>query len=150
MGEEKPFYTEQEITDLQIAAKFYKLDATTFLAMPPSFLQKVCNGIGAERFSDKKRKAMTWALKRYEVAAAIHDLDYFLQVGQEKADKRLLHNMKKIWKKDFGILRFFRPTARIELRVIIPMVYGAVALCGEPAYEQAGEDKKEMEKKQGG
>lgn len=147
--EKKYFYTAEEMADLQIAAKFYKLDAKVFLTMPPEFLIKVCNGIGAERFSDLKRKAMTLALKRYEACAAIHDLDYFLQVGQKKADKRLLKNMKKVWKKDFGILRFFRPTARIEKRVVIPAVFAAVALCGDKAYTEAGEQKKQLEKSKG-
>lgn len=142
--EKKYFYTAEEMADLQIAARFYKLDAKVFLTMPPEFLIKVCNGIGAERFSELKRKAMTLALKRYEACAAIHDLDYFLQVGQKKADKRLLENILKVWKKDFGILRFFRPTARIEKRVVIPAVFAAVALCGDEAYTEAGEQKKEI------
>ena len=149
-AEKKYFYTAEEMADLQIAARFYKLDAKVFLTMPPEFLVKVCNGIGSERFSKIKREAMTLAFKRYEVCAAIHDLDYFLQVGQKKADKRLYDNMLKVWKKDFGIFRFFRPSARVEKRVIIPAFYLAVSIAGSSAYTEAGEEKKEMEEKNSG
>ena len=54
--------------------------------------------------------------------------------------------MQIIWKKDFGILRFVRPLAKIEQRVIIPAVYAAVVFGGREAYEKAQQQLREKSK----
>lgn len=140
----KTFYSQEEMENIRTLATYYDLDAEPLFALPLTYLCKVCNGAGEERWSDVKRKALTFALRRYEPAFAVHDADYVMQVGKLKADKRLLKNMKKIWAKDFGFWRWFRPSARVERRVIIPAVFAAVALCGNEAYTEAGEQKKEI------
>lgn len=140
MGE--TFYSIEEMENLRNLASYYELDGVeTLYAVPLSYLCRVCNGAGVECWSDIKRKALTFALRRYETAVLIHDVDYSTQIGRHTADMRLLRNMRKIWKKDFGIFRWFRPSARIERRVIIPAVFAAVAIAGGSAYEAAGKEK---------
>lgn len=135
----KYFYSIDDMESLRLLAQYYKLDAEALYALPLTYLCKVCNGAGAERWSDVKRKALTYALRRYEPAFAQHDVDYAMQVPKQIADKRLLNNMKKIWAKDFGFFRWIKPSARVERLVIIPAVFAAVALAGDSAFEAAKE-----------
>ena len=133
------FYTAKQINELRTAAQFYKLDApSVFWQRTAMELKKCCNGAGAERWSDGKRYALTTALKLYEAAIAIHDVDYeYQEVSKVEADKRLRRNMLKVWRKHYGFLRWFKRTARIERLVVIPAVYAAVVIGGKEAWKEA-------------
>lgn len=133
----RPFYTAKEINELRSAAQFYKLDAPTeFWRRVASELKYVCNGAGPDRWSELKRRALTDALKMYEPAFAIHDVEYEYRLGtQRKSDRRLKKNMIKIWRKNFGLWRWFSRAGRIERLVVIPTVYAAVAIGGGQAWE---------------
>lgn len=134
----QPFYTAHEINHLRTAAQYYKLDA------PAEFWQKVadelkyaCNGAGPDRWSEIKRRALTNALKPYEAAFAIHDVEYEYKIGNQRvSDKRLRKNMIKIWRKNFGFWRWFSRAGRIERLVVIPSVYAAVAIGGSQAWKE--------------
>lgn len=141
--ENKPFYTTKEINQLRTAAQHFKLDAPQeFWEKTAATLKKYCNGAGPERWNDLKRKALTSALKAYEAAFAIHDVDYEYQVvNQKQADKRLKKNMVKIWRKNFGIWRWFSKAGRVERLIVIPSVYAAVALAGSQAWKESIEDE---------
>lgn len=141
------FYTENEINELKAAALYYKLDAPqAFWWGETGQLMDWCNGIGSEDMSDKQREALTWALKRYEVCAAIHDVAYEVQTGSRAiADKQMEKNMLKVWAKDFGIFRWLKPSARIERRVVIPAVYEILKRQGQKAWD-AVKDEKEGDK----
>ena len=120
----KTFYTSKQINELRASAQHFKLDAPEeFWETPASVLNKVCNGAGPDRWTELKRKALTSALKLYEPAFAIHDVEYEYQLGtQKKADKRMKKNMVKIWRKSFGIWRWFSKAGRIERLVVISSV----------------------------
>lgn len=138
-----PFYTENEINELKAAALYYKLDAPqAFWWGEAEKLMDYCNGIGPEAWEEGKRRALTWALKRYEVCAAIHDVAYEVQTGSRAlADEQMKKNMIKVWAKDFGIFRWLKPSARIERRIVIPAVYGILLHQGQSAWDAVKEDK---------
>lgn len=141
--ETKTFYTAKEINQLRTTAQYFKLDAPQeFWEKTATTLKKYCNGAGPERWDDLKRKALTSALKSYEAAFAIHDVDYeYKVVTQKQADKRLKKNMVKIWRKNFGIWRWFSKAGRVERLIVIPSVYAAVALAGSQAWKESEEDE---------
>lgn len=130
-------YTIDDINRLREAAKHYKLNASArFWQYQTAELQKRCNGAGPARWSEDKRRALTSALRRYEAAFAIHDDDYTAPhlLTQAEADKRLKANMIKIWRRDFGVWRWFSRAGRAERLVVIPAVYTAVAIGGGEAH----------------
>jgi hypothetical protein len=131
------FYTAKQINNLRVEAQFYKLDAPReFWSKTANELRKVCNGAGAESWSENKRKALTAAIKPYESCIAVHDVDYYYQIGsRDYADKRLKKNMLRVWRKKYGVWRWFNRGARIERLIVIPGVYAAVALGGQDAWE---------------
>ena len=137
-----PFYTAHEINHLRTAAQYYKLDAPAeFWHKVADELKYVCNGAGPDRWSEIKRRAMTAALKPYESAFAIHDVEYEYRIGTQRiSDKRLRKNMLKIWRKNFGFWRWFSRAGRVERLVIIPAVYAAVAIGGGQAWEDADKE----------
>jgi hypothetical protein len=45
--------------------------------------------------------------------------------------------MVKIWRKNYGIFRWFTRYGRIERLVVIPAIYAAVAIAGSMAWEDA-------------
>jgi hypothetical protein len=103
-------------------------------------LQSYCNGCGPERWSVGKRKALTAALSRYEVAFFVHDICYGLMKDRDEADKMLLRNMKIIFRRDFGMFWWLTKTGWAERIGIIPVVYGLVALGGDDAHAEAQKD----------
>ena len=132
------FYTDYEIEKLRLDARHYNLDASDrFFTDSLCSMKMKLNGCGPARWSDTKRKALTDALKRYEVCYAVHDDDYSAPhiVSRKQADKRLKRNMLKVWKKDFGFWRWFSRAGRIERLVIIPTIYNTVVLGGKEAWE---------------
>ena len=131
------FYTSKQINELRTASQFYKLSAPAeFWNKTAMELKKVCNGAGTDKWSENKRKALTAALKPYESAIAIHDVDYeYQEVSKKEADKRLKKNMLKVWRKNYGFWRWFNRGARIERLIIIPAVYAAVVVGGSDAWE---------------
>jgi hypothetical protein len=134
----KKFYTLEEIKTLREKVRYYNLDLpANYTSLTDVELQTICNGIGPEDWSEDKRKALTDILQRYAPAAFLHDVAYTVSVCRLAADNQFLRNMKRIWAKDFGFWRWFRPSARIERRVIIPAVYAAVVLGGQEAFENA-------------
>lgn len=139
---ETPFYSALEINRLRSAAQFYGLDApVVFWTLVADELKYICNGAGPDRWSDGKRTALTAALKIYEPAFAIHDVEYEYRIGsQRKSDERLKKNMVKIWRKNFGLWRWFSRAGRIERLVVIPAVYAAVAIGGGQAWEDAADE----------
>ena len=134
---QKYFYTAKQINELRTAAQYYKLDAPRYFWVKTAMeLKKVCNGAGAESWSENKRKALTAALKPYESCIAVHDVDYAChEVSKEEADKRFKENMLKVWRKKYGFWRWLNRGARIERLIIIPAVYAAVVLGGDEAWE---------------
>lgn len=140
--EEKPFYTAKQINELRTSCQHYKLDAPIeFWTKVADELKLACNGAGPDRWSEVKRKALTEALKPYEPAFAIHDVEYEYHIGtQKKSDKRLKKNMVKIWRKNFGFWRWFSRAGRVERLIVIPTVYAAVALAGGQAWKEAKND----------
>lgn len=137
-----PFYTAKQINEIRTSCQHYNLDAPIeFWTKTADELKYVCNGAGPDRWSEVKRRALTGALKQYEPAFAIHDVEYEYHIGtQRKSDKRLKRNMLKIWRKNFGIWRWFSRAGRIERLVIIPTVYAAVAIGGGQAWEDAANE----------
>lgn len=133
-------YTERDIIRLQNSARHYKLDAgAKFWAASYSELCSVCNGIGAESWSIEKRKALTKALSRYEVAAAIHDCRYkYHTCTKAEADKEFLDNMYKIWRKEFGWRAYLTIGGLLERRIIRTCYY-AVVFGGSEAWEKGGD-----------
>ena len=142
MMAKRPFYSAKKINELRGAAQFYKLDAPAeFWTKTADELKYACNGAGPERWSDLKREALTHALIAYEPAFAIHDVEYEWHIGDQRtADKRLKHNMVKIWRKNYGIFRWFTRYGRIERLVVIPAIYAAVAIAGSRAWEDAANE----------
>lgn len=140
MTKPKYFYTAKKINELRTEAQFYKLDAPKdFWQKTATELRKVCNGAGAESWNENKRKALTAAIKTYEACIAIHDVDYFYQIGtRELSDKRLKRNMLKVWAKKYGFWRWLNRGARVERLIVIPGVYAAVAIGGQDAWEACG------------
>lgn len=139
---ETPFYSALEINRLRSAAQFYNLDApVVFWTLVADELKYICNGAGPDRWSEIKRRALTSALKIYEPAFAIHDVEYEYRIGtQKKSDKRLKRNMVKIWRKNFGFWRFFSIGAWIERFKVIPFVFLAVTIGGGQAWEDAANE----------
>lgn len=135
----QPFYRAIEINQLRTAAQHYKLDAPmVFWTKTADELKYVCNGAGPDRWGEIKRQALTKALKLYESAFAIHDVEYEYRIGtQALSDKRLKKNMIKIWRKNFGIWRWLSRAGRIERLVVIPAIYAAVAIGGGQAWEDS-------------
>ena len=135
-----PFYSAKQINQLRTAAQHYKLTAPfTFWTKTADELKFVCNGAGPDRWSELKRRALTCALKPYEPAFAIHDVEYEYRIGSQKiSDRRLKKNMVRIWRKNFGFWRWFSRAGRIERLVVIPTVYAAVAIGGGQAWEDVG------------
>lgn len=136
------FYTAKEVNQLRTACQHYKLDApTVFWTKTANELKQVCNGAGPERWDELKRKALTDALKPYEPAFAIHDVEYEYKPNTQRvADKRLKKNMVRIWRKNFGLWRWLSKAGRIERLIIIPTVYTAVVLGGGNAWEDAANE----------
>lgn len=137
-----PFYTARQINQLRTAAQHYKLTAPAeFWMKTADVLKYVCNGAGPDRWSEIKRRALTHALKPYEAAFAIHDVEYEYRIGtQRKSDKRLKKNMIKIWRKNFGFWRWFSIGAWIERFKVIPFVFIAVTLRGGQAWEDSANE----------
>lgn len=133
----KTFYTSKQINELRTSSQHYKLDApAVFWTKTAMELKKVCNGAGTDKWSENKRKALTAALKPYESAIAIHDVDYeYQEVSKAEADKRFKQNMLKVWRKNYGFWRWLNRGARIERLIIIPAVYAAVVVGGNDAWE---------------
>ena len=142
MNEQEPFYTAQEINELRTSCQHYKLEAPyVFWTKTAKELRKACNGAGPDRWDACKRRAVTAALKQYEPAFAIHDVEYEYKVGtQKEADVRLYKNMVRIWKRDFGALRWLSIPALIERFKVIPFIYTIVALGGSLAWKESNND----------
>lgn len=138
---QNPFYTAKEINELRTSCQHYKLDAPIeFWTKTADELKYACNGAGPDRWSAIKRRALTQALKPYEAAFAIHDVEYEYHIGtQRKSDRRLRKNMLKIWRKNFGFWRWFSRAGRVERLVIIPAVFVAVAIGGGEAWKEGAE-----------
>ena len=134
----QPFYTPRQIDQLRTACQFYELTAPAeFWTKTADELSKVCNGAGPDRWSELKRRALTCALKPYEPAFAIHDVEYEYRIGSQKiSDRRLKKNMVRIWRKNFGFWRFFSIGAWIERFKVIPFVFIAVTVRGGRAWEK--------------
>lgn len=140
---DKPFYTAKEINRIRTSCQHYKLDAPMeFWTTVADELRYVCNGAGPDRWSEVKRRALTQALRPYEPAFAIHDVEYEYHIGtQRTSDKRLRKNMLRIWKKNFGFWRWFSVGAWIERFKVIPFVFLAVTVGGGQAWEDTKENK---------
>ena len=132
-------YTVENIIQFREKAEEYGLSAgREFWELPHCVLLKVCNGIGAEQWSMEKRKALTKALSRYEVAAAIHDCRYeYHTCTKAEADKEFLDNMYKIWRKEFGWRAYLTISGWLERRIIRTCYY-AVVIGGSEAWEKGG------------
>lgn len=139
MSDQKTFYTAKEINELRTSCQHYKLEApAVFWTKTAVELQEVCNGAGPDRWNNLGRKIATAALKQYAPAFAIHDVEYEYNIGtQKESDIRLYKNMVRIWKRDFGMLRWLSIPALIERFKVIPFIYAAVAVGGSPAWEDA-------------
>lgn len=137
----KPFYTEKKINELRLEAQFYKLKAPkTFWAKSALELKYICNGCGPERWDVDKRKALTTVFAPYEACFAIHDVRFSYQIGTVKqANKELLKNLRKVWRKNFGFWRWLSPIAWIERFRVIPFIYAAVTAGGNRAWQEACE-----------
>lgn len=134
----EPFYTIQRIDALRRQVEYYGLEVPLeFWSLSLPKLQKYCNGAGPERWSEIKRKALTIALSRYEVAFFVHDVCYELMGDRQAADDMLLRNMKMIFRRDFGTFWWLKKTAWAERLTVIPAVYAAVALGGDEAHQEA-------------
>ena len=87
-------YDQDEIKDLMkrsLAAELWIPAA--MMQEAPEVLCQVCNGIGAEWMSERSRKILTKAFKYCELAAAIHDYEYYAQTtSRASADERFLLN----------------------------------------------------------
>jgi hypothetical protein len=133
-----PFYTVQKINALRRQVEALGLEVPEgYWRISLTQLQRICNGCGPERWSDIKRKALTIALARYEAAFFVHDICYEFMKDRDEADQMLLRNMKHIFRRDFGTFWWLKKTAWIERFTIIPLIYGAVALGGDEAHEEA-------------
>ena len=137
-------YSEYDIQEFRNSAKKYELDAPMqFWLNPLDELVKICNGIGAESWSIEKRKALTTALIRYAVCAAIHDVDYeYKVVSKSEADKRFLDNMYKVWRADYGWKAYLTISGLLERRIIRTCYY-AVVIGGSEAWENGGDKRDE-------
>lgn len=137
------FYTAQEINALRSAAQFYKLHApVSFWSKPADELKYACNGAGPDRWREINRRALTQALKPYEAAFAIHDVEYEYKIGSQRAsDKNLRKNMIRIWARNFGLWRWFCIAAWIERFKVIPFVFLAVTLRGGQAWKESSDEK---------
>ena len=145
MAKKDFFYTLEQIHALRGQVEIYCLEVPAgFWRLKLKQLQVWCNGAGPERWSEIKRKALTAALCRYEAAFMLHDAAYSLGMLQEDADKQLLHNMRKIFRKDYGFFWWISKAGWLERFTVIPAVYAAVRFGGDDAYEEA--QKKEIKK----
>lgn len=134
------FYTLEEIRELRHKVIAYGLETPVgYHKLTDEQLQTICNGIGPGNWTNKSRKILTNApgIKRYAVAAFLHDIAYQINESRLAADNQFLRNMKRIWEVDFGFWRWFRPSARIERRLTIPGMYAAVVLGGQEAFDNA-------------
>lgn len=136
---QKQFYTSKQINELRTASQFYKLSAPAeFWTKTAMELKTVCNGCGPERWDIDKRKALTTVFSPYEACFAIHDVRFGYQIGTVKqANKELLKNLRKVWRKNFGFWRWLSPIAWIERFRVIPLIYAAVTAGGNRAWEEA-------------
>lgn len=136
----KHFYTIQKVNALKRQVEALGLEVPDgYWRISLTQLQRICNGCGPERWSELMRKISTAALSRYEAAFFVHDVCYELMKDRNEADKMLLRNMKHIFRRDFGTFWWLKKTAWIERFTIIPLIYGAVALGGDEAHEEAQE-----------
>ena len=140
---QKYFYTAKQINELRTAAQYYKLDAPRYFWVKTAMeLKKVCNGCGPERWSMTKREAVTAAFKPYEACFAIHDVRFHYGYGTVKlANKELIKNLRKVWRKRFGIWRWVSPASWIERFRVIPFIYATVTAGGERAWQEAQESR---------
>lgn len=129
-------YNIIQIRKIRIAAVHYDLVASdTFWRTSEDALRPVCNGCGPECMSRSGRGHLTGLLSRYAPAYAIHDVDYEEhKITRREADKRMLKNMIKIWRKDFGFWRWFSFAGIFNRVVVIPSSYSAVHQFGEAAW----------------
>lgn len=102
----------------------YTLDYPSALAdITDDKLREQYNGVGSERWSEDKRKALSEAFKPYEVCVVIHDVCQARGIPAYIADDMLWHNLLKVWAKDFGIFRWFKRKAWIERIKVLPKLY---------------------------
>ena len=132
------FYNLEQIHALRGQVEFYGLEVPEgFWRLNLKQLRAWCNGCGPERWSEIKRKALTAALARYEAAFMVHDVAYSLGKSQERADKMLLRNMRKIFRRDYGFFWWLSKAGWLERITVIPAVYAAVRFGGEDAFTEA-------------
>ena len=132
MAKKDYFYTLEQIHALRGLAEFYALEVPEgFWRLNLKQLRAWCNGCGPERWSEIKRKALTAALARYEAAFLVHDVAYSLGKSQKRADRQLLRNMRKIFRRDYGFFWWLSKAGWLERITVIPAVYAAVRFGGE-------------------
>lgn len=86
-------------------------------------LHEQYNGVGPANWPEKKREALSDVFKPYEICVIIHDICQAQGVPAPVADEMLWNNLKKVWAKDFGPLRWFKPQAIAERKTVLPQLY---------------------------
>lgn len=95
---------------------------------------RVCNGIGAD-WMGRVCKLINWLLPTFVVASAIHDIRYYLNVGErEKWDDEFAINCRMLLYDRYGFWHPFRWLGVIA----IAQLRTALATFGEVAWKEAG------------
>lgn len=134
-------YTVAEIRGLRHQVEFYCLDVPDgFFRISLRNLKKIYNGAGSEAMSEFKRQILTEYLRPYECAFIVHDTEYTIGTPRKEADRRMLKNMLKIFRKIHGIFWFANKAAWLDLCFGIFPAYFAVRLFGDKAFEDANKE----------
>jgi hypothetical protein len=143
MSNEEYFFKPIEMRLIRARARKMQLDAPkAFWRWSNRHLREKCNGCGPEGWCREIRELASDLLSMYSPAFAIHDIDYSIhEVDRKTADKRMLKNMRKIWRSTYSWCGIFTTQGRWARAVIKP-IYLAVRAGGASAWEQgAGEDE---------
>ena len=142
-----PRYTLEELTEARkLAEKLQLRGCWDFCGRPIEEVQKACNGIGPECFTDSVRKLLDARHDTLKIAAMIHDVQYTYGKGTwddfKQANANLYYNGCELAKYRYS---WYNP-----LRLVVMHDAGKLAnICevfGWKSYLQAIEDRKAEEK----
>lgn len=101
-----------------------------------------CNGIGADWMPGWSRRLLTFLLPRISIAAAIHDMRYFIggnNTDRKNADEEFLQNATAI----IGHYYWWFPWLRRKLMNIVEDMFFILRMAGKKAWDDA--NKKRLE-----
>ena len=113
----KAMYLDSVVQDLRLEVPI------VYRRLSIEQMAEAYNGVGPSSWSDRKRQALTKAFLDYEPCVFVHDIAQKYRSGDRVADAALWANLKKVWADKFGMFRWFRRAAWVELRVILPELY---------------------------